>query len=270
MLKLMYITNDPEVAIIAEQNGVDRIFIDLETVGKELRQGGMNTVKSRHTVSDIVALRKVISKSELLVRVNPIYDNSEAEINAVIEAGADIIMLPYFHSPDEVQIFLRYVDGRVKTMLLFETPASVECIDEILPLDGIDECFIGLNDLHLGLKRKFMFELLADGTVENICIKFKAAGKSYGFGGVARVGAGLLPAERIISEHTRLGSSAVILSRAFCDVSQMPDKSSVAQLFASELPKIRNEELACASLSQDALNANHTEVQKIVDQIISR
>ena len=30
MLKLMYITNDPQTAQIAQQAGVDRIFVDLE------------------------------------------------------------------------------------------------------------------------------------------------------------------------------------------------------------------------------------------------
>ena len=38
MLKFMYITNDPKIAALAESAGVDRIFIDLETVGKQLRQ----------------------------------------------------------------------------------------------------------------------------------------------------------------------------------------------------------------------------------------
>ena len=36
-LKLMYITNRPDVALIAEKYGVDRIWIDLETLGKEER-----------------------------------------------------------------------------------------------------------------------------------------------------------------------------------------------------------------------------------------
>lgn len=40
MLKLMYITNDPRTARIVEQAGVDRIFVDLETLGKALRPGG--------------------------------------------------------------------------------------------------------------------------------------------------------------------------------------------------------------------------------------
>ena len=42
-LKLMYITNRPEVAQIAESAGVDRIFVDLEYIGKAQRQGGMDT-----------------------------------------------------------------------------------------------------------------------------------------------------------------------------------------------------------------------------------
>ena len=36
MLKLMYITNRPEIARIAERHGVDRIFVDLETLGDAL------------------------------------------------------------------------------------------------------------------------------------------------------------------------------------------------------------------------------------------
>ena len=42
-LKLMYITNRPDVAKIAENSGVDRIFVDMEYIGKALRQGGMDT-----------------------------------------------------------------------------------------------------------------------------------------------------------------------------------------------------------------------------------
>ena len=39
LLKLMYITNNVDVAKIAENNGVDRIFVDLEVIGKKERQG---------------------------------------------------------------------------------------------------------------------------------------------------------------------------------------------------------------------------------------
>ena len=43
-LKLMYITNNPDVALIAQKNGVERIWIDLETEGKEERQKGIESV----------------------------------------------------------------------------------------------------------------------------------------------------------------------------------------------------------------------------------
>ena len=73
-LKLMYITNNADVAKIAENFGIDRIFVDLEYLGKDLRQGGMDTVQNHHTANDIRNIKSVLSKAELVVRVNPIHD----------------------------------------------------------------------------------------------------------------------------------------------------------------------------------------------------
>lgn len=195
-LKLMYITNCPDVARIAEQAGVDRIFVDMEYIGKAIRQGGMDSVQNHHTVDDVRKLRSVLTKAQLLVRINPIHDmsetfgSSEEEINQVIAAGADIVMLPFFKTVEEVKKFLACVDGRTHTMLLLETPEAVDYLDDILPLPGIDEIHIGINDLSLGYKKRFMFELLADGTVERLCQKIKWAGIPYGFGGIAAIGTG--------------------------------------------------------------------------------
>ena len=44
-LKLMYITNKPEIAKIAENSGVDWIFVDQEVKGKEVRQTNLDKVK---------------------------------------------------------------------------------------------------------------------------------------------------------------------------------------------------------------------------------
>ena len=94
MLKLFYITKDPAVARIAQAAGVDRIFVDMEYIGKAQRQGGMDTVQNHHTVEDVARLRPVLDQAELLVRVNPVHPGSKDEINRVITAGADVIMLP--------------------------------------------------------------------------------------------------------------------------------------------------------------------------------
>ena len=120
-LKLMYITNNVEVAKMAQKAGVDRIWIDLETLGKEERQKGLNTVKSKHSIEDIKNIAPIITSSELLVRVNPWNDNSAEEIDQVIAAGADVVMLPMWRSFDEVEAFLNVVNKRVKTTLLLET-----------------------------------------------------------------------------------------------------------------------------------------------------
>ena len=244
-LKLMYITNNIRVAQMAENAGVDRIFVDMEYIGKSDRQGGMDSVQNHHTVDDVKILRSVIKKSELLVRVNPIHRaagdccSSKDEIEAVLEAGADIIMLPYFKTLEEINKFIGYVGGRAKTMLLLETPEAAEMAEEIAKTPGVDEVHIGINDLSLGYGKSFMFELLADGTVEKLCMKLKGSGKPYGFGGIAAIGSGKLPAEWILKEHYRLGSSMVILSRSFCKVNDDIDPDYIREKFEVGIRSIR-------------------------------
>ena len=251
MLKLMYITNRPEIARIAETAGTDRIFVDMEFIGKDERQKGLDTVKSHHTAEDVAVIKAAVETAEVLVRVNPIhealpdYPASAEEIDAVIEAGADIVMLPFFKTVREVRTFLQMVDGRAGTMLLLETPEAVDCLDEILELPGIDEIHIGLNDLSLGYGRKFMFELLADGTVEQLCFKIRQKGIPYGFGGIAAPGNGMLPSEYIIREHYRLGSGCVILSRSFCDVQKVRDIGTINAMFLAGIRQIRALEAEC-------------------------
>ena len=244
-LKLMYITNSPDIALIAEHAGVDRIFVDMEYIGKAARQGNLDSVQNHHTVEDIQTIRNVLTKADLLVRVNPVHEaangycSSEDEINAVIKAGADIIMLPFFRTLNEVERFIACVDGRAKTSLLLETPEAAAQVDKILSIPGIDEIHIGLNDLSLGYGKSFMFELLCDGTIENLCLKCKYSGIPYGFGGIASIGAGRLPAEAILKEHYRLGSSMVILSRSFCNVNKDKDIDYIREKFEIGIRSMR-------------------------------
>lgn len=273
MLKLMYITNRPEIAQIVENAGVERIFIDMEYIGKFVRQGGMDTVQCHHTTEDIRAIRQVLTKSQIMTRCNPIHEatsgyySSQEEIDGAIEAGADILMLPYFKTAKEVQEFVRLVDGRAKTLPLIETPEAVACIDEILEIEGIDEIFVGLNDLSLGYGMKFMFQLLIDGTVERLCEKFKAKGIPYGFGGIAALGKGMLPSERVIAEHYRLGSTCAILSRSFCNTNIITDLDEVRGVFDVDLKAIRDWEKQCESGAVDFAE-NRKEVEVAVNKIV--
>jgi 2-keto-3-deoxy-L-rhamnonate aldolase RhmA len=266
-LTLMYITNKPEIALIAEKSGVDWIFIDLEIIGKEERQGHLDTVISKHSISDIKPIKDVLTKSKLLVRVNPIHENSEKEINEVISNGADIVMLPYFKTKKEVENFISFVNNRVKTCLLLETPEAVDILDDILEVKGINYIHIGLNDLHLGYKMKFMFELLADGTVEMLCKKIKNKNIKYGFGGIAQLGQGLLPAEYIITEHYRLGSTMAILSRSFCNIKEKNRESDISEVFSEGIKKISDYENKLLYETLEYFNKNKEEVNKLVLKI---
>lgn len=244
----MYITKRPEIAQIAENAGVDWIFVDMEFIGKDCRQKGLDTVQNHHTVQDVANVKAAVKTAKVLVRVNPIhnstdsYFSSEDEINATIDAGADIIMLPFFKTVAEVKRFLQIVDGRTKTCLLVETPQAVVLLDEILGLKGIDMIHLGLNDLHLALGMKFMFELLADGTVDRLATKIKARGIPFGFGGIATLTGGAVPGSMILKEHVRLGSSMVIVSRSFCNTDLITDLAEVKRIFEEGIAAIRNQE----------------------------
>lgn len=269
MLKLMYITNDPQVARIAVDAGVDRIFIDMEVLGKAERQGGMDTVQSHHTPADIARIREAVGNSaEILARVNPLNPNTPAEIDAAVENGADILMLPMWTTAEDLRRFTDIVDGRAKTMPLLETAAAVRHLPEALEVDGIDEMHIGLNDLHLCYDMKFMFQLLADGTVENLCAQIRKKGIPYGFGGVGRPGSGLLPADYIIGEHYRLGSQFVILSRSFCNTEKVADFGRIQYTFPEGVAAIRRVETACADWTPAKFRQNQRAVSTSVAAVL--
>ncbi len=273
-LTLMYITNNPIVAEIAQAAGVDRLWVDMEYIGKEERQGGMDTVKSHHTIEDVKAMRAVVKSAELLVRINPIHDategycGTEEEIEQALAAGADVLMLPMFKTKGEVARFLNGVGGRVKTILLFETAEAVANIDEILSVPGIQEVHIGLNDLHLAYQMKFMFELLCEGTVEKLCKTFEDKKVKYGFGGIARVGLGMLPAEYIIAEHYRLGSTAAILSRGFCDANRVKDPNEVRDIFIEGVKNIRLKEKEVTAYTDARYAENLAVIKEKVKEIV--
>ena len=137
-------------------------------------------------------------------------------------------------------------------------------------MGGFDEIHIGLNDLHLSYGMSFMFEPFADGIVESLCDKFKKAGVPYGFGGIAKLGDDMLPAERIIMEHYRLGSTRAILSRSFCDTSKIEDIEEIDCIFRENMEKLRQYELSMATVTQEEFVRNKVEIEKTVDEIAER
>ncbi len=264
-MKLMLVTSDIENIKEAQKAGIDRIFFDLEYINKRERQHGRNTLILHNNIEDLHGIRNVLDKSELVVRVNALYPHSKQEIDKAIEYGADIIMLPMVMDAEDVKILVDYVDRRAKVMPMIETAQALARIDDILEIEGIDEIYIGLNDLHISMGLTFMFELLSGGLMEYLAQKIKKAGVKFGFGGMAKIGEGSLPAEAILAEHYRLGSNSVILSRTFRN--EVGDNKDRVDL-KKEVKKIRDYEQKISSWSETEFEKNRLFVKKKVAEII--
>ena len=266
-LKLMILAAEPDSAAEAQAAGVDRIFYDLEYIGKAERQHGRNTVKSNNSIDDIPAVRKVVTTSELLVRTNPIHAYSKAEVDKAIEYGADILMLPMVIDHHDVEQYVEMVNGRAKVCIMIETAASMARLDKILAVKGVDEIFVGLNDLHISMGLRFMFELLSGGLVEYIANKCNKAGMPFGFGGIARIGEGDLPSDYILGEHVRLGSESVILSRTFKGVVGVDANAHTINL-KEEVDKVRNRMVDISKWTDSEFEENQERIKESVEKVL--
>ena len=215
MIDLLQVTNDPAVARRCDTLDGVRVFLDLESNGKAERQAGRNTFISTHSMSDVAPVKAQLSRAKLMVRVNPLHDGTAGELDAVLAQGADLVMLPMFRTAAELAAFSRLVAGRAPIVPLLETADALACVDEWITTPGLFEVFVGLNDLHMSLGCRFMFEPLAQGHVDRVASAARRQGLRFGFGGIARLDEGLLPGRDVLAEHLRLGSQAVILSRTF-------------------------------------------------------
>ena len=235
MLDFLQISNDPDVARRCDALGGFRLFVDLERNGKAERQAGRNTFISAHELADVGRIRAVLRQSKLMVRVNPLHEGTAAEVDAVLREGADWLMLPMFQDARELRAFADIVAGRAPIVPLLETAGALRTVEEWAGTPGLAEIYVGLNDLHISLGRRFMFEPLADGSVERVARVAQRHGVRFGFGGIARADEGLLPGRDVLAEHVRLGSRAVILSRTFQRGGDPDSERAILELRETEL-----------------------------------
>lgn len=255
-----YMTNHPELALQAEEAGVERIGPDLESIGKKDRQRNPDARISNHALEDIPRIRRVLNKSEVFVRVNPIHPGSGDEIPRAIDLGAQVLMLPMFRTAKEVKDFLSLVDHRAKTVLLLETPQAMMRLDEILSVEGIDEIHVGLYDLSLGLGLHSRFEVLCSELMDGLAQVFKQYHLPYGFGALARPFDSTLPIppDQILGEVIRLGASRASLSRYF-----FPTRSQDFN-FMDEMKRLRERIAFWSSAPEEMLQKNRQQLRNSV------
>jgi hypothetical protein len=114
-----------------------------------------------------------------------------------------------------------------------------------------------------------MFQPLAQGLLDNVAREAHRCGKRFGFGGIARVGEGLVPAEMVLSEHLRLGSQSVILSRTFYRQGHHASSAEeVELLFSTQITKLRMMERQYSYLSMDEIEQDHQKFVSKIDEIV--
>ena len=212
------ITKNPGLAQRGDSAGIDRIGIDIERLGKSARQNGMASARiSDHELSDLDLLAPSVQRAALFARLNPLHAGSRQEVEAALSGRATVLMLPFFKTAAEVDQFVSLVGGRAKIVLLLETMPAVVRLHDILAVSGIDEVMVGLNDLHLSAGITNRFELIASDVLMMIAEAVRARGLGFGFGGVARLGDQSLPipADLVLAQHARLGSTSAWISRSF-------------------------------------------------------
>jgi 2-keto-3-deoxy-L-rhamnonate aldolase RhmA len=214
-LKLMMVASDPAVARAAIEHGVDRIFLDLETRGKAARQQGRGMFLSQADLEDVAGVRAVTPPGRLLVRINAFWAGTIDEVERVLEAGADLLMVPMFTHVAHIEGVCAAAAGRAGVVPLFETAEAVEIAPEVMRLDGVREGYVGLNDLALSFGAPFLFQAMLDPRFDRLCRGLGASGKPFGIGGIGRMGSGRVPAHLLLGEYVGRGASRVILSRAF-------------------------------------------------------
>jgi len=260
MIQLIQITNDPELARRCDAMAGMRLFVDLERLGKAERQAGRNTFISEHQVDDVARVKAVLTQTPLMVRVNPLHGGSAAEIDQVLAGGADLLMLPMFTEATELRAFCALVAGRAPVVALLETRGALDSLMQWLDTPGLQEVYVGLNDLHLSLGLRFMFEPLASGIVDRVARAAQSQSLRFGFGGIARLNEGLLPGRDVLAEHQRLGSRSVILSRTF-------HRGDSQDRLEQQVQALRQAEMELAQRADHQVEADRLRIQRCIESI---
>jgi hypothetical protein len=253
---LSLFTNDPDIAVQAEQAGIDRIGTDLESLGKQARQGGLNTWISDHTLADLTAIAARIDKKRLFCRINPIHQNSKAEIDALLDIGVSTIMLPMFTTTSEVEAFLRLLDGRAHPVLLLETAAAANIVGDICRVPGVREIHVGFNDLRLSLGWPSHFHVLVSDLLVGLSDTINTAGIAFRMGGLGRADDETLqiPSSLTYPQFPRLHATGALISRVFFNIEPLD--------MVTEIRKLRARLDSFADESREALELHRLALQK--------
>lgn len=250
---LTLFTEDAVLARAADEAGIDRIGVDLESLNKAARQAGTNSRLSGHKMESLAILSPVLRRAALFARTNPLHDRSAEEVEALLRYGVKVVMLPYFKTSRELVAFCRFAAGRALVVGLAETVESLDRIGEMLEVPGLGEIHFGLNDLRLQMGFQNHFDVLTTDRFQRAAGTVRRSGMPFGIAAVARAHCKGLPVDpyEVCKRITSLGATRALVARSFFgngyDVACLP--ADIAEL---------REVLRDLALSHAATRANQT------------
>ena len=209
--ELLLFSVNPDFIVPAVAAGVNGIIVDWEYIGKSERQAGADTQINHDTLDDLARVR-ACTTAQVICRINQFGPYTRQEIEAVVSAGADELLLPMVERVEDVQQVLAWSHERCKVGILIETSAALNILEPLsqLPLQRV---YVGLNDLAIQRHTPNLFTALIDGTLQNIRVHFS---QRFGFGGLTLPGKGSpIPCNLLIAEMARMNCHFSFLRRSF-------------------------------------------------------
>lgn len=251
---LLLFSTNPAFIREAVAAGIQCILVDCEQAGKERRQASADTEINLNTVAD---LRRVRSCTDAVVicRINGYGPGTAEEVESVVAAGANEILLPMARSLGVVEAVMGQVNGRCKVGMLIETVAAVKLAGEFsrLPLARV---YVGLNDLAIERRTPNIFSAVADGTVERVREHFRHI--PFGFAGLTLPELGRpIPCRLLIGEMARLQCDFSFLRRSF-------HRDLEGRSMAADIPRIIAALRSACQRSADAVVRDREELVRTI------
>lgn len=230
-MNLILISNLPHEINLAQCAGIHTVLIDLERETKLERQMGKGLFISDHIIDDLRLIRKTFPELTIVTRINSLNKDSDHEVENVLEAGTDAIMIPFIQTCEELSIFNEYIKHRSNIIPLFETIWSVLHIEKCLDALDTDTCHFGLNDLALEQGWSSIFTAFEWPPFLHALDIVRKRGMQFGIAGIGNQLDTSLPVHPsdFFIQQIKQGGSRFWLSRNFRRIFQSPHPEILLQ-----------------------------------------
>lgn len=210
-------TDDPALAAVAAAAGVERIGPDLERLGKTERQPEPGNMISGHDEGSLPVVRAAIGDRSLFVRCNPPNPGLDDELERLLDAGVTTIMLPMVRTAADAARVARRIDGRAALVVMVEQADALAIVGDLAPIDGVDELYIGSNDLARSLGCATRFGVLTPTVIGRVAEAAARHGRGFAFFGVGRLDTPALAVrpDDVLAAFVDCGATSAYFARTF-------------------------------------------------------